>query len=121
MSIGNVSIVSDSTSTTLQTALHLLDARFTALQHNISNTSTLNYLAQRVEFEDALANAIDAGDPTTVTPEIVTSADPVDAFGNNVDLGKEMVQLTETALRQQMLVRALNDRYGRVRIASEDF
>ena len=32
MSIGNVSIVSDSTSTTLQTALHLLDARFTALQ-----------------------------------------------------------------------------------------
>jgi hypothetical protein len=32
-----------------------------------------------------------------------------------------MVQLTETALRQQMLVRALNDRYSRIRTASEDF
>ncbi len=118
---GTMSIVSDSTSITLQTALQLLDTRFTALEHNIANTSTPGFLAQRVEFEDELSLAIANGDPTTARAETVTSADPVDGFGNNVDLGKEMVQLTETALRQQMLVRALNDRYSRIRIASEDF
>ena len=56
-----MSIVSDSTSITLQTALQLLDTRFTALEHNIANTSTPGFLAQRVEFEDELSLAIANG------------------------------------------------------------
>ena len=75
---GTMSIVSDSTSITLQTALQLLDTRFTALEHNIANTSTPGFLAQRVEFEDELSLAIANGDPTSARAETVTSADPVD-------------------------------------------
>ena len=74
-----MSIVSDSTSITLQTALQLLDTRFTALEHNIANTSTPGFLAQRAEFEDELSLAIANGDPTSARAETVTSADPVDA------------------------------------------
>ena len=74
---GTMSIVSDSTSITLQTALQLLDTRFTALEHNIANTSTPGFLAQRVEFEDELSLAIANGDPTSARAETVTSADPV--------------------------------------------
>lgn len=116
-----MSLISDATSTTIQSALHLLDQRLTVLQDNVANVSTPGYIAQRVEFENALSQAVTDGNPTEVTADIVDSADPVDGVGNNVDLGKEMVQLTETALRQQMLVRALNDRYGRITAATEGF
>ena len=39
------------------------------------------------------------------------------SFCDNVNLGQEMVALTETALTQELLVRALNDKYGLVRTA----
>ena len=59
---GTMSIVSDSTSITLQTALQH-DTRFTALEHNIANTSAPGFLAQRVEFEDELSLAMRMATP----------------------------------------------------------
>ena len=42
---------------------------------------------------------------------------PGRANGNNVNIGHEMVALTETALTQELLIRAMNDKFGLVRTA----
>ena len=116
-----MSIVSDPTANNLQAALHLLSQRLEALQDNVANVSTPGFTARRIEFEDELALAVADGNPFAAKAREVASDDPRDGAGNNVNLGKEMVQLTETALRQQALVRALNDQYQRIRIATKEF
>ena len=116
-----MSIVSDPTANNLQAALHLLSQRLEALQDNVANVSTPGFTARRIEFEDELALAVAEGSPFAAKAREVASDDPRDGTGTNVNLGQEMVQLTETALRQQALVRALNDQYQRIRIATQEF
>ena len=50
-------------------------------------------------------------------PSVSVSTEGARANGNNVDVAAEMVGLTETALTQELLIRALNDKYGLVRAA----
>jgi flagellar basal-body rod protein FlgB len=52
-----------------------------------------------------------------VSPDISVSDEPGRANGNNVNIGREMVALTETALTQELLIRAMNDKFGLVRTA----
>lgn len=107
----------DPTNRAIQAALHGLDIRRTAHENNIANVETAGYIAQRVEFESALERAMESGTPRALTPTISTTNDTARANGNNVNLGKEMVALTETSLTQELLVRALNDKYGLIRSA----
>ena len=89
-----MSIVSDPTANNLQAALHLLSQRLEALQDNVANVSTPGFTARRIEFEDELALAVADGNPFAAKAREVASDDPRDGTGNNVNLGKEMVQLT---------------------------
>ncbi len=107
----------DPTSLALHAALHGLDARRAAHENNIANVETPGFIAQRVEFESALKRAMETGRTDDVTPTVNTTGDAPRANGNNVNLGQEMVSLTETALTQELLIRALNDKYGLVRTA----
>ncbi len=107
----------DPTNRAIQAALHGLDARRAAHENNIANVETPGFIAQRVEFESALKRAMESGTPNELTPTISATNDAPRANGNNVNLGQEMVALTETALTQELLVRALNDKYGLVRSA----
>ena len=107
----------DPTNRAIQAALHGLDARRAAHENNVANVETPGFVAQRVEFESALKRAMETGTPNDLTPTISSTNDPARANGNNVNLGQEMVALTETALTQELLVRALNDKYGLVRTA----
>ncbi|MEM9200526.1 MAG: flagellar biosynthesis protein FlgB [Actinomycetota bacterium] len=104
----------DPTNRAIHAALHGLDARRAAHENNIANVETPGYIAQRVDFESALKRAMEAGNPE-LTPTVSTTNDVPRANGNNVNLGQEMVSLTETALTQELLVRALNDKYGLIR------
>ena len=106
----------DPTNLAIHAALHGLDARRTAHEANIANVETPGYRAQRVEFESALKRAMETGRPDA-TPTVTGTNDPARANGNNVNLGQEMVSLTETALTQELLIRALNDKYGLIRSA----
>ena len=106
----------DPTNRAIHAALHGLDARRAAHENNIANVETPGFTAQRVDFESALKRAMEAGRPA-VTPTVSTTNDAPRANGNNVNLGQEMVALTETALTQELLVRALNDKYGLIRSA----
>ena len=107
----------DPTNRAIQAALHGLDARRAAHENNVANVETPGFVAQRVEFESALKRAMETGTPNDLTPTISSTNDPARANGNNVNLGQEMVALTETALTQELLVRALNDKDGLVRTA----
>lgn len=107
----------DPTNRAIHAALHGLDARRAAHENNVANVETPGFIAQRVEFESALKRAMETGSPHEMTPSVATTSDPARANGNNVNLGQEMVSLTETALTQELLIRALNDKYGLVRAA----
>ena len=109
-------MVGDATNLAIQAALHGLDTRRSAHESNIANVETPGYKARVVEFEDALKHAMETGRGEFAPSVSVSNAD-ARANGNNVDVAGEMVGLTETALTQELLIRALNDKYGLVRAA----
>lgn len=109
----------DRTSLAIHAALHGLDARRAAHESNVANVETPGYRAQRVEFESALQRAMETGQPQPAEDltSITGTNDPARANGNNVNLAEELTSLTETALTQELLIRALNDKYGLIRTA----
>ena len=110
-------MISDLTSRTIQASLRGLDARRKAAEDNIANVQTPGFIASSVSFEDSLRNAIERGRPTSTDVSVERSTAPTQLNGNNVNVGDEMVGLTETALRQQLMVQALNGRYSTLRSA----
>ncbi|HLU42745.1 MAG TPA: hypothetical protein VKZ55_10125 [Microthrixaceae bacterium] len=110
-------MISDLTLRTLQASLNGLDARRRAAEDNIANVETPGFIASTVSFEDSLREAIRRGEPTATHVEVQASTKPTRLNGNNVNVADEMVGLTETALRQQLIVQALNGRYAALRTA----
>ena len=110
-------MIGDATTAGLQAALHALDARRAAHETNIANVETPGYKARVVDFEAELRRAMDRGGVPTVSPDVSVSDAAGRANGNNVNVGQEMVALTETALTQELLIRAMNDKFGLVRTA----
>ena len=110
-------MIGDATTAGLQAALHALDARRAAHENNISNVETPGYKARSVEFESELRRAMDRGGVADVSPDVSVSDEPGRANGNNVNVSREMVALTETALTQELLIRAMNDKFGLIRTA----
>lgn len=108
-------MISDVTMRSLESALHGLTARRQAAEDNVANVETPGYLAKKVSFEDSLRSAIDRGRPSAATTTVSSSSDPTRLNGNNVNIDEEMVGLTETGLRQQLVVQALNAKYALLR------
>jgi flagellar basal-body rod protein FlgB len=107
----------DNTTAALQASLRGLASRQRALTDNIANLETPGYLAKRVSFESSLQNAIDTQRPTTMTVANSRSMDPTGANGNNVNLDDETILSTDTALRYEMSIEALNAKYRLLRTA----
>jgi flagellar basal-body rod protein FlgB len=99
----------------LAAALRGLEAQRQAAEHNIANVETPGFLARRVSFEQALSEAIDAGDPTRFRTTTSFSDAPGRIDGSNVNLEDEVTGLELNALRQQLVTQALNARYTRIR------
>ena len=85
--------------------------------NNVANVETPGYIAGRVSFEDSLREAISGGDAAATSVAMRRSADPVNVNGNNVSLDNEIVSLTQTDLAYQLMIRALNDKFGLLRTA----
>jgi flagellar basal-body rod protein FlgB len=107
----------DSTGSVLYTALNGLAARQRVIANNVANVETPGFIAGRVSFEDSLRSAIAAGDAGETAVSTRASADPVNVNGNNVSLDNEVVSLTETDLAYQLMVQALNQKFGLLRTA----
>jgi flagellar basal-body rod protein FlgB len=110
-------MIGDLTTSGIQAALHALDTRRSAHEANIANVETPGYKARSVDFESELRKAMDSDAVSSLTPNVSVSNAAGRANGNNVNVGQEMVSLTETALTQELLIRAMNDKYGLIRTA----
>jgi flagellar basal-body rod protein FlgB len=109
--------ISDPTMQALHASLHGLNLRRQAAEDNIANVETPGYRANRVAFEDSLRTAIDRGTPSSMQPTVARSQAPTRLNGNNVAIGEEIVGLTETALRHQLVVEAMNGKFRLLRSA----
>lgn len=116
MSVVVVAMI-DSTGSALYAALNGLAARQRVIANNVANVETPGFIAGRVSFEDSLRAAIAGGNAGATSVSTVRSADPVNANGNNVSLDTEVVSLTETDLAYQLMVSALNSKFGLLRTA----
>ncbi len=112
------SMISDATSTALHAALSGLAQRQRVTADNIANVNTPGFLAGRVDFESSLKGALRGGD----TPQIdggttLRSLEPTNTNGNNVNLDSETLIATQTGLRYQLALNALDGKYNVMRTA----
>jgi flagellar basal-body rod protein FlgB len=114
-----VSVVTmiDSTGSAIYAALNGLAARQRVIADNVANVETPGFIGGRVSFEDSLRAAIAGGDPAATSVATVRSTDPVNQNGNNVSLDNEVVSMTDTDLRYQLMVQAMNQKFGLLRTA----
>jgi flagellar basal-body rod protein FlgB len=108
----------DSTGSVISAALDGLAARQRVIANNVANVETPGFIAGRVSFEDSLRAALAGGtSPAGTSVATLPSADPVNVDGNNVSLDKELVSSTETDLAYQLMVQAINQKFGLLRTA----
>jgi flagellar basal-body rod protein FlgB len=111
-------MIGDVTSTALHAALSGLAQRQRVTADNIANLQTPGFLAGRVDFESALRGAIADGEaPSIGSGSVARSLQPTRTDGNNVNLDQETVIATETGLRYQLALNALDGKYTVMRTA----
>lgn len=104
------------TFTALSSALDGLSLRQRAIADNIANINTPDYHAKRVQFEQALAQAVDAG-TGRASATVGESLEPTRLNGNNVNLDTETLSSIDTMLRYQFATQAVNGSFASVRTA----
>jgi flagellar basal-body rod protein FlgB len=124
--------IGDRTTQSLVSALDGLSTRQRVINNNIANINTPGFKASEVSFAGQLAQAMDNGatlklkstDPghlaeengSDVSPQIKTQSSTTQRLdGNNVDLEKEMVSLTETVLQYQAVSKLVSRRLAMTR------
>ncbi len=111
-------MIGDVTSSALHSALAGLAQRQRVTADNIANLQTPGFLAGRVDFETGLRGALASGEPSTAsTGTVQRSLEPTRMDGNNVNLDAETVIATETGLRYQLALNALDGKYNVMRTA----
>ncbi|RBY79624.1 flagellar basal body rod protein FlgB [Geodermatophilus sp. TF02-6] len=114
----NRPVIGDVTSTALHAALTGLAQRQRVTADNIANLQTPGFLAGRVDFESGLRSALSSGrTPTGSAGTVARSLEPTRTDGNNVNLDAETVIATETGLRYQLALNALDGKYSVLRTA----
>jgi flagellar basal-body rod protein FlgB len=111
-------MIGDATSTALHAALSGLAQRQRVTADNIANINTPGFLAGRVDFESSLKSAIGNGEAPSINGgRVARSLEPTNTNGNNVNLDSETVTATETGLRYQLALNALDGKYSLLRTA----
>ena len=104
------------TSAALTSALNGLSQRQQAIADNIANVNTPGYHAKRVQFENALAASVAAGDGNVQATTSI-SEEPTQLNGNNVNLDTETLSNEDTVLRYQFASQALSNEFAGIRTA----
>lgn len=100
----------------LNTALDGLAERQRVIANNVANLQTPGYHAQRVQFEDALTQAVAHGSGSA-TATVSRSLEPTRADGNNVNLDTETLSNVDTNLRYQLATQAVSAQLSGIRAA----
>jgi len=111
-------MIGDVAMSALHSALDGLAQRQRVTADNIANVNTPGFLAGRVDFESSLSGALRNGEsPTSARAMVARSLEPTNTNGNNVNLDSETVIATETGLRYQLALNALDGKYNGLRTA----
>jgi flagellar basal-body rod protein FlgB len=102
------------TTNALQSALDGLSLRQKVIANNIANINTPNYHAEKVSFEDTLAQSVADGNGSA-SASIARSLEPTNENGNNVDLDEETLSNVDTLLRYQFATQAMNQELTQVK------
>jgi len=128
--------VSDKTLQALTTALNFREMRQELISSNIANANTPGFKAKKLDFEEALARAIDvdgnmgmnttdgrhhnvgSGGFNNLHPEIYDNPNGVvSENGNTVDVEAEMATMAENKLMYDALVQLINKKMGILKYA----
>jgi flagellar basal-body rod protein FlgB len=127
-----MSIITDSTSHALESALDLRLERQQLLSSNLANVDTPHYKPVDMEFEGALRDALGANqdsvgaldrrdrghlgsnmDFTAVEPNLVERSDVANTLdGNGVDADQEMARYADNAIRYNATLEMVRRRHG---------
>jgi flagellar basal-body rod protein FlgB len=111
-------VIADVSMSALHAALDGLAQRQRVTADNIANVNTPGFLAGRVDFESSLQGALSDGEsPLSAEALVARSLEPTNTNGNNVNLDAETVIATETGLRYQLALNALDGKYNGLRTA----
>ena len=122
----------DKTTRALGASLQLRQTRQNVLSSNIANAETPGYQAKKVDFEDALARALDTEGNATPTPitesairrvtaDIYENPDvQVSNDGNTVDVDKEMATLAENSIMYKAAIQLINKKMASLKYAATD-
>lgn len=109
-------MINDVTTAALGNALDGLAQRQRVIADNVANINTPNFLAGRVQFEGALADAVaEHSDPASVSANVTRSLEPTNTNGNNVNLDEETLDGSKTNMSYQMVLGALGAKYSLMR------
>jgi flagellar basal-body rod protein FlgB len=128
--------VNDKTLKALTTALNFREMRQELISSNVANANTPGFKAKKMDFEEALARALDVdgqmgmnvtdvrhhnvgnGGFNNLEPEIYDNPNGVVAEnGNTVDVEAEMAQMAENKLMYDALVQLINKKMGIMKYA----
>lgn len=124
----------DKTTDALATSLAMRQIRHNVTSANIANAETPNYHAKKVDFEDALARALDldgnsalstshgahfgVGGKPTVEAGIYENPDvAMNNDGNTVDMEKEMSALAENSILYKSALQLINKKMAAMKYA----
>lgn len=109
--------VDDVVTRTILAAMDGVALRQRVTAHNIANSATPEFRAQKVDFEQSLAQAVRRGRPEDAGLRVADAGSPVKQDGNSVDLTNEMLSLDSAGLQFDALVSALNFKISSMRAA----
>jgi len=114
-------IITDLTLTALQRALDGTALQQRTIAGNIANLETPGYVARHVSFQESLRAALAAQHAGRAgADELLAAAGPAvgrdptppsEPDGNNVDIEREMTELSEAGLRYEALVRLVRRKF----------
>jgi flagellar basal-body rod protein FlgB len=128
----------DKTTSALQTSIGMRQIRQNVTSSNIANAETPGYHAKKMDFEEALARAIDldglrglstsnpehfsVGAKTAkVRPDIYENPEgAINNDGNSVDLEKEMSALAENAIMYKAALQLINKKMAALKYAASE-
>jgi flagellar basal-body rod protein FlgB len=128
--------VNDKTLKALTTALNFREMRQELISSNVANANTPGFKAKKMDFEEALARALDvdgqmqmntiddrhhdvgSGGFNNLEPEIYDDPNGVvSENGNTVDVEAEMARMAENKLMYDALVQLINKKTGIMKYA----
>ena len=134
-----MSKIFDKTTAGLGAALQMRHLKHNITSSNIANAETPGYAAKKIDFEDALARALDLDNATSMTTShpshIAVGGGPIDKVTpdiydnpegatnndkNTVDLEKEMSSLAENTIMYRAALQLINKKLAAIKYAATE-